>query len=83
VVSNTSLDSIYPLGGNTEFFTKGAVNAGTPAKIEPLKDFLHEQEVAYMNRILSQAGGDKEKAASLLGISLATLYRKLAGEEGV
>ncbi len=57
--------------------------AGTPARIEPLKDFLREQEVSYLNRILSQTGGDKEKAANLLGISLATLYRKLAGEEAV
>jgi len=80
-VSNTNLDSIYPLGGNTEFFTKAAVTAGSPAKIEPLKNFLHEQEVSYLNRILSQTGGDKEKAAGLLGISLATLYRKLSGED--
>jgi DNA-binding NtrC family response regulator len=83
VVSNTNLDSIYPLGGNTEFFTKAAVTAGSPARIEPLKDFLREQEVSYLNRILSQTGGDKEKAAGLLGISLATLYRKLSGEEAV
>ena len=47
----------------------------------PLKDFLREQEVAYLNRTLSQTGGDKEKAASILGISLATLYRKLSEEE--
>jgi DNA-binding NtrC family response regulator len=81
--SNTNLDSIYPLGGNTEFFTKAAVTAGAPAKIEPLKDYLREQEVSYLNRILSQTGGDKEKAANLLGISLATLYRKLSGEDAV
>jgi len=80
---STNEDSLYPMGGNTEFFTKAAVSAGTPARIEPLKDFLREQEVSYLNRILSQTGGDKEKAANLLGISLATLYRKLAGEEAV
>jgi transcriptional regulator with PAS, ATPase and Fis domain len=56
----------------------------TPASqgVEPLKDFLRDQELVYLNRALAQAGGDKEKAASLLGISLATLYRKLAGDEG-
>jgi len=46
----------------------------------PLKNFLREQELAYLNRALTQAGGDKEKAAEMLGISLATLYRKMAGE---
>lgn len=74
-------DDLFVLGENTEFFDRASVKAGTPAKIEPLKDFMREQEISYLNRILSQTGGDKEKAASLLGISLATLYRKLAGEE--
>jgi transcriptional regulator with PAS, ATPase and Fis domain len=52
------------------------------APLEPLKDFIREQELNYLNRMLAYTGGDKEKAASLLGISLATLYRKLA-EEGI
>ncbi len=47
----------------------------------PLKTFLREQEQAHLNRALRQSDGDKEKAALLLGVSLATLYRKLAGEE--
>lgn len=50
------------------------------SKIGPLKDFMREQEVAYINRILAQNGGDKEEAARILGVSLATLYRKLAEE---
>jgi transcriptional regulator with PAS, ATPase and Fis domain len=49
--------------------------------VGPLKDFLREQEVGYVNRALSAAGGDKEKAAQLLNVSVATLYRKLADEE--
>ena len=49
----------------------------------PLKDFMREQEVAYLNRVLGQLGGDKEKAALHLGISLATLYRKLSEDERI
>jgi len=49
--------------------------------VGPLKDFLREQELGYVNRALAVAGGDKEKAAQLLNVSVATLYRKLADEE--
>ncbi|MGA2174756.1 MAG: helix-turn-helix domain-containing protein [Verrucomicrobiota bacterium] len=35
----------------------------------------------YVNRALALAGGDKEKAAQLLNLSVATLCRKLADEE--
>jgi DNA-binding NtrC family response regulator len=48
----------------------------------PLKDFVRRQELAYINRALAQTGGDKERAAQLLGVSLATLYRKLADDDG-
>jgi len=44
----------------------------------PLRKFLRDQELMYLNRILEQVGGSKERAAELLGISLATIYRKLA-----
>jgi two-component system response regulator AtoC len=47
----------------------------------PLKDYLREQELSYVNRALAVTGGDKEKAAQLLNVSVATLYRKLADEE--
>jgi len=55
--------------------------AAEAAAVLPLKSFLHEQEKVHLNRALQQCGGDKEKAALLLGVSLATLYRKLSGEE--
>jgi DNA-binding NtrC family response regulator len=55
--------------------------AGASPADQSLKDYLRMQEVNYMNRVLAQLGGDKEKAALHLGISLATLYRKLAEEE--
>jgi len=48
--------------------------------IVSLKNYLRDQELAYLNRVLAQVEGNKERAAELLGVSLATLYRKLAGE---
>ena len=38
---------------------------------------LDEQEQAYVRKIVEQCGGDTKQAAKLLGISRATLYRKL------
>jgi DNA-binding NtrC family response regulator len=59
-----------------------AHNQATPAQCDlSLKDYLREQEVAYLNRTLALLGGDKEKTALHLGISLATLYRKLSEDE--
>jgi transcriptional regulator with PAS, ATPase and Fis domain len=46
-----------------------------------LRDYLRSQELGYVNRAMAQTGGDKEKAAELLGVSVATLYRKLAEDE--
>lgn len=50
-------------------------------RVGPLKDFVREQELAYINRVLGQTNGDKEEAARVLGVSMATLYRKLSDEE--
>ena len=49
--------------------------------VGPLRNFMREQELGYVNRALAQTGGDKEKAAEMLGVSVATLYRKLAEED--
>ena len=46
-----------------------------------LKDFLHRQEILYIQQAIEAAGGSKETAADMLGISTATLYRKL-GQPG-
>jgi DNA-binding NtrC family response regulator len=71
--------SLYPLHANQA--PAPAAGEAAPQADIPLKDFLREQELTYLNRTLAQTGGDKEKAALALGISLATLYRKLS-EEG-
>ena len=59
----------------------GYAPGGLSHPVGMLRDFLREQELTYVNRALAQTGGDKEKAAELLGVSVATIYRKLAEEE--
>ena len=46
-----------------------------------LKSFLHKKEQEYLLQIINSMGGDKEKAAKALNISLATLYRKITAHE--
>ena len=42
-----------------------------------LKAYLRIHEREYINRVLAECGGDKDKTAKMLGISKGTLYRKL------
>ncbi|HEY0370117.1 MAG TPA: sigma-54 dependent transcriptional regulator [Chthoniobacterales bacterium] len=42
-----------------------------------LDDFIQQQERKYIEATLNYVDGTREKAASMLGISMATLYRKL------
>jgi DNA-binding NtrC family response regulator len=49
--------------------------------VVPLKTWLRQQEQVHLNRAIRQCNGDKEQAALLLGISIATLYRRLAEED--
>jgi DNA-binding NtrC family response regulator len=89
-VSGESSDTVFEIpNARTAHVVSAAPSASgepapgasvTGAPLGPLKNFLRDQEIAYLNRALAYAGGDKEKAASLLGISLATLYRKLSEE---
>ncbi|NCN27393.1 sigma-54-dependent Fis family transcriptional regulator [bacterium] len=49
-------------------------------KVKPdmtLKDAVKKYERDYIARTIERLGGNKEEAAELLGLSLATLYRKL------
>lgn len=76
----TSVDSDASAPAST---SAAGEQPSAPVNDLPLKDFLREQELNYLNRVLAQMGGDKEKAALHLGISLATLYRKLAEDDRV
>jgi two-component system response regulator PilR (NtrC family) len=42
-----------------------------------LKQALRNYEIFHIKRVLEEAGGSKQRAAELLGISLASLYSKL------
>ena len=47
-----------------------------------LKSFLRSREKEYLEHVLELTRGDKEEAARRLGVSVATLYRKLADDGG-
>ena len=73
--------ALYPLHPNS---TSGAAPEAGPAAaapLIPLKTHLREQERAYINRAIQQCGGDKEQAALQLGISIATMYRRLSADD--
>lgn len=87
-VSDTEIG--YAANPDTTFAEKPALATGA-AKEPPftglnrpvgaLKDYVRDQEQSYIQRAIAQTGGDKEQAAKMLGVSLATLYRKLAEAE--
>jgi transcriptional regulator with PAS, ATPase and Fis domain len=73
-------ESLFPLSNQARGDSPGS-ETGNGEDLSSLKTFLRDQEVAYLNRALSKTGGDKEKTAAILGISLATLYLKLSEGE--
>src|SRR5580704_15302730 len=88
--SDTTIKTAFPTEPAVQSETATPASPASPAAASsvgnfelPLKDFLREQEVTYLNRVMAQMGGDKEKAAIHLGISLATLYRKLSEDDRV
>jgi DNA-binding NtrC family response regulator len=75
------LSDLYPVSVGPAQNVSAQTHIPLNEPVGSLKNFLRDQEGAYLNRALAQANGDKEKAADILGISLATLYRKLAEAE--
>lgn len=51
-----------------------------PENLKSLKAYIRGRESEYITHVLNQVGDDKEKAARILKVSLATLYRKIPGE---
>ena len=54
---------------------------GDEFRFRSLRVFLRSKEQEYLQQVIKAVGGDKEKAADALKISLATLYRKLPKSE--
>jgi two-component system response regulator AtoC len=73
--------ALYPMRGKADSEERDGAAPAPSGPFKPLKNFLRDQEMHHLSRALEMSGGDKEAAALLLGVSLATLYRKLAGEE--
>lgn len=72
--------------GESDSSTAGKDENAGDFRNKSLKAFLEQKEQEYMGAVIEAVGGDKEKAAHALKISLATLYRKLpkdAKSEGV
>lgn len=59
-----------------------AADAGEPGRDALVGRPLEEVELYYTDRALELAGGNREAAASMLGIGERTLYRKLAERPG-
>ena len=79
----TAAKNLFPLNNPVPPVGAPPQTAAAANSDLPLKDFLREQEITYLNHVMAQMGGDKEKAALHLGISLATLYRKLSEDDRV
>ncbi len=44
---------------------------------QTLDDYIREQERRYIEETIKFNAGNREKASKMLGVSMATLYRKL------
>ncbi len=56
---------------------RGATRVDFPDDNKPLQQAMNELEKTYIERVLRKHSFDKEQTASVLGISLPTLYRRI------
>jgi two-component system, NtrC family, response regulator AtoC len=72
--------ALHPASAHAQVM-RSSNGSETNGEFEPLKTFLTQAERDYVSRAMKLTEGDKEQAALLLGVSVATLYRKLAEQE--
>ena len=61
-----------PATGNQSQLGGDLNTAPGPSVFSP-PEYLGQQEAVYLNRVLTHTGGDKDEAAEILDVSLATL----------
>jgi transcriptional regulator of acetoin/glycerol metabolism len=66
---------LAPGGRIDEFAVRSAIAATTPSDYS--SETLADTEAEQIRRVLAAAGGNKSRAAKILGIERKTLYRKL------
>ena len=57
--------------------TAGTKSGGAMPIGKKLDDFIRDQERHFIEETIKHSSGNREKAAKVLGISMATLYRKI------
>jgi DNA-binding NtrC family response regulator len=68
ITRQASRDTLVELAGEKD-----------PENLRSLKAYVRSREEEYIAHVLKQVDNDKEKAARILKVSLATLYRKIPG----
>ncbi len=72
--------ALYPVQRSPASGTLPEAGPVSGQPLLPLKAFLRQQQEIHLKRAICQCDGNREQAALLLGISVATLYRRLADE---
>ena len=72
ILGSLNVSALYP---GTE---APVASAAAPAPAAPPTPSLHELEKRHMLAVLESVGGDKTRAAQLLGVSRRTLERRVA-----
>ena len=81
ILPEVPASALYPLQHSPAPGAPPPAGQAPGEPLVPLKTYLRQQERAHLIRAIQQCKGDKEQAAVQLGISIATLYRRLAEEE--
>ena len=69
-------DDLPETFGNTSN-VESNISVELPSSGHSLKTYMRNVQSSYIQTVIDECNGDKDKAAEKLGVSIATLYRKL------